>query len=111
MQRIFGVVLLLFLFACTSTSPVETAQINGQPVSIVAEGQPGVLTGTFVLKFNNTVVINERTKLFGGSSQTFNGRYQGKQVMARVTRVVSFLSERYVVDVFYNGQLIETTSI
>lgn len=47
----------------------------------------------------------------GGSSQTFNGSYRGKPVMARVTKVVTFLSERYIVDVFYNRQLIETTSL
>lgn len=104
-------VAVFLMVACTSTSPVEMATINGQTISIVAEGEPGLIQGTFRLRFNGEAVIDQKTKPFGGSSQTFTGAYKSKPVMARVTKVVTLFSERYIVDIFYNGQLIETTSL
>lgn len=70
------------------TPPVEMAVVDGQRISIIAEGEPGLVSGTFRLKFNDQVVIDQKTNPFGDSSQTFNGAYRGKPVMARVTKVV-----------------------
>ena len=111
MKNYLALFALLSTVACTSTSPVEMAVVNGERISISAEGELGFIQDIFRLKFNNELVIEQKTQPFGGSSQTFNGTFRGKPVMARVTKVVTLFSERYIVDIFYNGQLIETTSL
>ncbi len=72
---------------------------------------PGLVDSEVKLKINGEVAINERTQTFGGSSQVFEGNWQGEQVTARITRVHNMMSQYHLIDVFIGGELVETLTV
>ena len=80
-------------------------------VDIRAEVEPGAFDGLLKLYIDDQLVINQRSKAFGGSSQSFTGTWRGKPVVARATQVSKMMSTYVMVDVFINGALVETLTI
>ncbi|MEL6126191.1 MAG: hypothetical protein AAFR57_07335 [Pseudomonadota bacterium] len=110
MRAILMSLVMTILVACAQTSPQEFATVDGERIALTASITPGVL-GTFRLNMNGDEVIEESFEIFGGSSQTFEGRYRGDPVSARVTQVQKWFTNYHLVDVFYKGQLIDTLQI
>ena|SRR6056297_3533697 len=108
-SAVFAVV--LWLAACAQTSAPEVAQFNNERLQISATVTPGMFDGELKLFINEELVINQRSQAFGGSSQTFEGAWQGRQVTARATRVQNFMSAYTQIDVFIQGQLVETLTV
>jgi len=96
------------LSACATTSAPEVAQFQGQNLKISAKATPGLFNGELQLFINDELVITQRSQAFGGSSQSFEGSWQGRNVTARATRVQNFISSYTQVDVFIQGRLVET---
>ncbi|MEL6677863.1 MAG: hypothetical protein AAFQ51_04085 [Pseudomonadota bacterium] len=110
MRAILLSLVMIVLTACAQSSPQEFATVDGERISLTASITPGVL-GTFRLNMNGDEVIEESFQVFGGTSQTFEGRYRGEPVSARVTQVTKWFTKYNLVDVFYKGQLIDTLQI
>lgn len=96
------------LTACAQQSVPEISQYRGQQIEISAKATPGLFDAEFVLMIDGQEVINDRTTPFGGSSQTFEGVWNGKKVKARVTSVQKFASAYTMIDVFIDGVLVDT---
>ena len=96
---------------CTQYSAPELSRYSGEPLQISAEATPGVLDAEYRVFINGDMVIKKRSKTFGGTSQNFTGRWRGKRVLARATRVQNFLSAYTQIDVFIDGQLVETLTV
>ena len=113
MKKLMLVVTVAFagLAGCTQYSIPETAYFQGQSYQVRAEVEPGAFDGTLKLYIDEELVIDQRSKAFGGSSQTFTGSWKGKSVTARATAVQQLMSAYTRVDVFVDGQLIETLTI
>ncbi|MSU89734.1 hypothetical protein GE300_08895 [Rhodobacteraceae bacterium 2CG4] len=111
MHKPLLLVAFLGLAACTQQSQEEYATVAGSRLAISAEMTPGVIDAKFVLRINGAPVINDRTEPFGGTSQNFSGSYDGRPVSARVTAVSKMFSAYTMVDVFIDGQLVETLTI
>ena len=111
-QSVTAAALSISLMAgCATTSAPEVATYNGQQLQISATATPGMFDGQLELFINKEKVIDQRSKAFGGSSQTFEGTWNGLPVTARATRVQNMLSAYTQVDVFINGQLVETLTV
>ncbi|WP_299165425.1 hypothetical protein [uncultured Tateyamaria sp.] len=102
---------LLMAAGCTQYSAPETAQYGNERLQIAAQIEPGMFDGELQLFFNGERVIQQRSQAFGGSAQNFEGRWEGKQVVARATRVQNFMSAYTQIDVFINGTLVETLTV
>lgn len=111
MKKILAIVLMLGLTACAQQSPTEYATMNGQRMALDAQMTPGFMDAEFILKVNGQTAIKQRSQPFGGTSQSFTGSYQGKQITARVTQVNKFFTTYMMVDVFYDGELVDTLTI
>ena len=111
MKRLAIFLIIAVLASCTQQSQEEYASVNGSRLAISAEMTPGLVNAEFILRINGATAIKGRTQPFGGSSQTFSGVHQGRPVTARVTQVTKFFSQYVLVDVFYNGEHIETLTI
>ncbi|WP_141101986.1 hypothetical protein [Oceanicola sp. 22II-s10i] len=109
--KVFVVLFSTTLFACTQQSAPETSNYRGERLVIEAEATPGLIDAEFVLKINGQTVIRDRTEPFGGSSQSFSGSYRGQQVMARATAVQKFFSAYTMIDVFINGEHVDTLTV
>jgi hypothetical protein len=110
--RIFAVLtMMLFVAGCAQTSAPEVAQFNNERLQISAKVTPGLFDGELKLFINEELVINQRSQAFGGSSQSFEGTWQGRQVTARATRVQNFMSAYTQIDVFIEGQIVETLTV
>jgi len=99
---------VLLLAACAMQSVPEMSRYNGQKIELLAKTTPGLFDAEFVLYINGKPVIKQRTKPFGGSSQTFKGAWNGRRVIARVTAVTKLMSSYTMVDVFIDGVLVDT---
>ena len=99
------------LSGCVQTSAPEVTQYGNERLQIAAKVTPGLFDGELQLFINGQLVIKERSQAFGGSSQTFNGTWKGKQVVARATKVENFLSSYVMIDVFIGGQMVETLTV
>ncbi|SFI84336.1 hypothetical protein SAMN04487991_1038 [Celeribacter neptunius] len=84
---------------------------NGRPLQLVAKMTPGMFDEEVKLYIDNELVINERSQPFGGSSQTFEGTWKGRKVVARATAVQKFMTSYIMVDVFIDGTLVDTLTI
>ncbi len=110
---------LIFMFSlmvaalagCTQHSVPETAYFKGQKHEVRAEVEPGAFDGLFKVYIDEELVINQRSKAFGGSSQTFVGSWKGMPVTARATAVQKMMSQYTIIDIFVDGQLIETLTV
>jgi len=113
MPKIFVALLFVLgmLAACTQSSTVETAHYQNEKLSIRAEVEPGAFDGLLKVYIGEELVINQRSKAFGGSQQTFYGIWRGKRVRARATSIQKLMSSYVQVDVFIDGTLVETLSI
>ncbi len=110
--RTIVVAAALAISACTQTSTPEIATFEGQRLTIQAEAKPLPLGAAEVMvKIDGETVINQKSQVFGGSSQTFNGSWNGRPVSARATRIQNFVSSYTQIDVFIGGQLVETLTI
>jgi len=101
----------LVVAGCTQQSVPEMSQYNGQRIELLAKATPGLIDAEFVLFINREQVIKQRTKPFGGSSQTFKGTWNGRNVVARVTAVSKFMSHYTMIDVFIDGVLVDTLTV
>ncbi len=112
-MRIFSLILVttLALASCTQHSAPEVGYYNGQQLQIRAEVEPGVFTGTLKLFIDEELIVDQESKVFGGSSQSFTGKWKGRNVIARATYVENLFSAYYLIDVFVNGQLVETLTV
>ena len=99
---------MTLLVACAQQSVPEISQYQGQRIEITARATPSLFDAEFILFINGKEVINDRTKPFGGTSQTFEGVWNGKPVRARATAVQKFASSYTMIDVFINGDLVDT---
>lgn len=109
LRNFFAVALsALILAACTQSSAVEVARYGNEAINVRAEVVAGALDGVLKVYINEELVVNQRSQVFGGSSQTFNGTWRGRPVVARATLVQNLLSTYTQIDVFINGQLVET---
>jgi len=106
-----GILGLAVAAGCTQHSAPEIAHYNNERLQIAAQVEPGMFDGELQLFFNGERVIQQRSQAFGGSSQNFEGRWRGKQVLARATRVQNFMSAYTQIDVFINGTLVETLTV
>ena len=97
--------------ACTQTAAPEFANFEGERIRIDAEVEAGLITGNLVLRINDEVVIEQQSEAFGGSSQTFKGTWQGKDVRARVTLVQNLFSTYRRIDVFIDGVMVDTLTV
>lgn len=97
------------LGACTTASAPEMATYQNQKITLRAETDSA--NYTFRLFIDNDKVIDQSVQVFGGSSQTFNGVWRGKTVTARATRVSQFASSYVLVDVFINGEHVDTLTV
>lgn len=111
-MRVFLLAAVLsFAASCTTTSAPEVAYYDNEQINIQAEVQPGAFDGLLKLYINEQVVIEQRSKAFGGTSQTFRGVWRGKPVTARATMVQNMLSNYTQIDVFIDGTLVETLTV
>jgi len=94
--------------ACAQTSAPEVTQFEGRTLTISATATPGLMDAEFQIFIDGETVINQRSQAFGGSSQNFEGSWNGRRVTARATRVQNFVSSYTQIDVFIGGQLVET---
>lgn len=108
---LFLVLSFLGLSACTTTSAPEVGYYDGKPITIRAEVEPGLVDSNLNLYIQDELVVNQRSKAFGGSSQSFKGSWRGKPVIARATKIENFLSSYTQIDVFIAGQLVETLTV
>jgi hypothetical protein len=99
------------LTACEQASVPEMTRYEGQALQLSAKMTPGLIDAEFKLYVDNELVINDRTQPFGGSSQTFEGTWKGKQVVARATSVQKFMTSYIMVDVFIDGTLVDTLTV
>ncbi len=99
---------ILVISGCTQQSVPEMSQYKGQKIELMATATPGLIDAEFVLFINGKQVIKQRTQPFGGSSQTFEGTWNGHRVKARATAVRKFASAYTMVDVFIDGVLVDT---
>lgn len=106
--KILTVVMVAGLAACVQQSVPETSVYRGEKLVMQANATPGVLDAKFELMINGETVISDRTQPFGGTSQSFEGSFRGQQVIARATAVQKFASAYTLVDVFINGEHIDT---
>lgn len=97
--------------ACTQHSAPEVARFENQQIQISAQVTPGMIDAEFRLYIDGDLVIKQRSQPFGGSSQTFDGTWKSNRVMSRVTRVHNFMSQYHQIDVFIDGQLVETLTV
>jgi len=97
--------------ACTQHSAPEVARFENQQIQIAAQVTPGMIDAEFRLYIDGDLVIKQRSQPFGGSSQTFDGTWKSNRVMSRVTRVHNFMSQYHQIDVFIDGQLVETLTV
>jgi predicted oxidoreductase len=111
MRILFVGLVLTFLSGCVTTSAPELALIDNRQVEVSASVTPGLVDGELTITFDNTVVIKQRSQVFGGSSQSFTGSYKGHKVTARATLIRNMFSSYTQIDVFYKGRLIETLVI
>jgi len=102
----FGIV--LFMSACAQQSIPEYSTYKNQKIQLDAVATPGLFDAEFTININGQEVIKSRSKAFGGSSQSFEGVWEGKTVVARATRVQKFASTYIMIDVFIDGTLVET---
>lgn len=102
---------VLVLTGCVTTSAPEVTQFQGRTLQISAQVTPGLFDGRLILIINNEVAIDQRSQAFGGSSQSFEGVWDGRQVTARATRVQNMFSSYVQIDVFIGGQLVETLTV
>lgn len=107
-KTVIATLLLLMVSACAQQSIPEFSTFNGKQIQLEAVATPGVFDAKVELKINGETIISERTEVFGGSSQSFQGTWSGKQVVARATRVQKFASTYIMIDVFIDGVLVET---
>ena len=103
--------LAVLVAACTQQSAPEFAIYNGESIQIEVTSTPGLIDAEYVLKINGEPVIKQRSQAFGGSLQVFDGSWRGKKVSARTTRVQNMFSTYTQVDVFIDGQLVETLTV
>lgn len=99
---------VLLVTGCAQQSVPEMSQYNGQRIELLAKATPGLIDAEFILYINGKQVIKQRTKPFGGSSQSFKGSWNGRSVLARATAVRKFTSAYTMVDVFIDGVLVDT---
>lgn len=102
---------LLALGACAQQSAPEFATYQQGRIEIQAEVTPGLIDSEVRLTINGTEVINARSEVFGGSSQSFNGAWGDKHVTVRATRVQKLMSNYLLLDVFIDGTLVETLTV
>lgn len=101
----------LTLASCTQHSAPEVGYYNGQKLQIRAEVEAGAFNGVLKLYIDEELTVDQRSKTFGGSSQSFTGKWKGRNVVARVTYVQNLFSAYHLIDVFIEGQLVETLTI
>jgi hypothetical protein len=106
--KIALVVVAVAVSACASQSIPEFSTYNNEKIQLDAVAVPGLIGAEFTLNINGEEVIRAKSKPFGGSSQTFEGVWRGKPVIARATRVQKFASTYTMIDVFIGGELVET---
>ncbi len=99
------------LSGCTQHSAPEIAYFKGQKYEVRAEVEPGAIDGLLKVYIDQELVINQRSKAFGGTSQTFVGSWKGMPVTARATAVQKLMSQYTLIDIFVDGQLIETLTV
>ena len=102
--------LSMLLFSCTTTAPSEVAYYEGEKIKIDAVGETRLLSGHLLLKINDEVVIDEENTSFA-SSHTFEGSWKGKPVRARATAVSTMFTSYIMLDVFIDGELVDTLSL
>ena len=95
--------------ACTTTSAPEMATYQNQKITLRAETDSA--NYAFRLFIDNEKVIDRSVEVFGGSSQTFNGVWRGRTVTARATSVTQWASSYVLVDVFINGEHVDTLTV
>ena len=110
-RTIIAAAMLVAIAGCTQTSAPEFATYNGERIEVAATATPGLFNAGFIVTINGQTVIDDRTEAFGGSSQTFTGTWNGKNVTARATRVQNFVSAYTQIDVFIDGQHVETLTV
>lgn len=101
----------ILLTACAQTSAPEFATYEGERIEIAATATPNLFNSDIIITINGNTVIDDKTETFGGSSQTFTGNWQGKQVTARLTQVTNMFSNYVQVDGFIDGDHVETLTI
>ncbi|GGE54861.1 hypothetical protein [Actibacterium pelagium] len=111
MRQFLFVASFALVAACTQESAPEYANYGGERLQIIAKANPGLIDSQFIVEINGVVAVNQRSKPFGGSSQTFEGSYRGERVTARATYVEKLFSSYTMIDVFINGTLIDTLVI
>ncbi len=99
------------LTACTQHSAPEVAYYENQKLQLAAKITPGVFDGELTLAINGEQVIKQRSQAFGGTSQTFEGTWKGKQVVARTTAVTNLMSNYHLIDIFINGTHVDTLTV
>lgn len=96
------------LTACAQQSIPEFSVYEGRQIQIEATATPGLIDSHVQIRINGETIIDDRTEAFGGSSQSFEGTWNGKPVLARATRVTKFASNYTMIDIFIGGTLVET---
>ena len=111
LKKIICFAFLSIAAACTQTAAPEFSTYNGERIRIDAEVDVGLVTGNVILRINDELVIEQKSEVFGGSSQTFKGTWQGKDVRARVTVVQNLFSTYRMIDVFIDGFMVDTLTV
>ena len=108
MKKLIAMIFFLSLSACAQQSIPEFSTLDGERIQLEAVATPGLFDAKVELKINGETVISDRSEPFGGTSQSFEGTWNGKRVVARATRVQKFASTYTMIDVFIGGELVET---
>ena len=103
---------LLFLCALLAGcgnqgAPVSVPWQNSR-LEIQAEVLTRPLDASFKLYINGERVIKDTTKVGAGTFQNFSGIWQGQRVLARFSRKQFVVTSATCIDVFINGNLVET---
>ncbi len=99
------------LCGCGNQSPPISSPWQNQNLEILAAVVTRPLDSSIKLSINGEPVINGTTEVGAGSAQNFMGNWRGNRVLARFSRQQSVFSSASRIDVFINGNLVETVRL
>ncbi|MFK7877180.1 MAG: hypothetical protein AB8B71_15590 [Paracoccaceae bacterium] len=100
--------IFLFLTGCAQQSPPISVPYNYERLEIMAIVQQWPLDARLQMSINGDLVIKETTLISSGTSQNLVGTWRGQQVMARMTRRNGLFAPAARIDVFIEGNLVQT---